>query len=384
LTSLAPYIAVAGALLVLGLALSACLEQPSISKTARRGALGLGLAMAVPACIMAGLLPLVWSPYYSCMPTLGFSVIAGVLLAGARSTLAGLVLVTYFALGIWSRTVGLEPIVSSESHLRSTGAALAKVERGFKALQTTLPEDAHAYVSAQVQGPDGVYLHLYRFQPLRIWYRGPSIFVLDPNRPQKGGGQDYLFWITKDYDVFEVDLNSYAPRGSGSAPDAFAYQKTLRTFALGRASVGSTDEAVRILLQMPDRPPHVQAYDRRTAAALLLAADRRRDAEHLLRGMPPFSRSDALDATFAILHEPVPGLALEDAVMEAFGLSPLDLEANRMLMQAFDQNGFSEPAIRFARRLAALAPNDPEPPAVLRKWSNRKSPIRISVPIPHS
>ena len=381
LASLAPYVVVAFGILAIGLFMSA--RGPSSHSRLGRPMI-LGLIMALPTCLMPGLLPLLWSPYYSCMPALGLALALGVLLARATPIHSSLVIAAYFAMGIASRSVGLEPIVTSELHLHSTAKAISKVEQGFKALRPNLPEKAHVYVSAQVQGPEGVYAHLFRWQPLRVWYREPSLLLLDPNRPKKGPGEDFLFWVTNDYKVFEVDLHTLEPRSSGPSPDLFAYQKTLRTFALGLAALDRTDDAVRILLQMRGRPLAVQVYDRRTAAALLLVAGRRQEGLALLEGVPQFSRVEALDAVFAILHEPSPGIALEAAVMEAFGLSPEDLEANRMLMQAFDQNGFYEAAIRFAHRLNTLAPNDTEASAVLRKWAGRRKPIPITVPTPNN
>ena len=384
LWSLAPYAGGAAVLLAFGTALLSRPMTLPMLRDRSRVPLVLGLVILIPSSVLAGLLPLVWSPYYACIPAMGLAVFAGPVLARARPQVAGLVLMGYLVLGLLSRAVGLEPIVTSELHLRDTGTALTKVEHGFKAVRSEFPERANVYVSAQLQGPHGIYTHLYRFQPLKIWYDEPSVLVVDPNRPLRRAGEDFLFWITKDYHVFEIDLEDLEPKTSGAPVDVLAYQKTLRTFALGVASLGRTDDAVRILLQMEGRPAEVLAYDRRTAAALLLAADRREDASALLVGVMPFTRVSALEATFAILHEPIPDLALEAAVMEAFGLTPDDLETNRMLMQAFDQEGYSEAAIRFAQRVQRLVPRDEEATRILRKWLERRKPVRISVPIQHS
>jgi hypothetical protein len=149
--------------------------------------------------------------------------------------------------------------------------------------------------------------------------RDTSLFMLDPNRYRPGSRRDFLFWIDSTFQTYEIDLPSLTPRTSGPLPHLFEYEKTLRTYALGRAAGGKVDEAVRILLTMPGRPPRVQIYDRRTAGALLIAAGRRPDAENLLAGVPLFEPDDALDAVFAIVHEPIPGLDLDDAALEAFG-----------------------------------------------------------------
>jgi hypothetical protein len=183
--------------------------------------------------------------------------------------------------------------------------------------------------------------------------------------------------------VFEIDPRTLAPRGLGPLPDAFGYQKTLRTFALGRAAAGDTDGAVRILTSMLGRPREVEIFDRRAAGAILIASGRIADAERLLQNVPSFDGVTTLQAIFAMLAEPVPGIDLDSAAMEAFGISGGDVEVNRMLMQAYDAGGFADSAVRFALRVQQLAPNDPEASRVLRKRSPSAAGPGVTVPIPH-
>jgi hypothetical protein len=277
----------------------------------------------------------------------------------------------------------MDPTVTTEKNLATTGVQLMAVESGFKQLQRSFPKGSHIYVSAQVGGSSSIYHHLYRYQPLRTWYREPSLFMLDPNRYRAGAREEFLFWITPGLDVFEIDLKTLAPRTNGPAPDSFRYQKTLRTFAYGRAAAGRVYQAVEILVTMPGRPVDVVVYDRRAAAALLYAAGRDSDAEGLLRGVPTFTRAGAIGAALGILAERTPGLDLDDAAMRAFGLSPADLAANQDLMMGFEHFGYSDAAVRFARRTLALNPLDPDAQRLLRKWPSSGASPQVTVPIPH-
>ncbi|HET9253093.1 MAG TPA: hypothetical protein VFP58_13350 [Candidatus Eisenbacteria bacterium] len=349
-----------------------------------RPAIWLSLWMWLPPLVMVAALVPVWSHYYACFPALGVCMAGGVCLARAPRTAAVVLVAAYITLGVWSRTVGLEPEITTESNLRRSAASLRTVELNFKKLRPSFPPGSTVYVSAQLSGPAGMHTLLYRFQPLRIWYREPSLYVLDPNRYRQESKAEYLFWLNRQLDVIEIDLRTFTPRSSGALPDLFAYQKTMRTFALGRAAGGRANEAVHILIGMQGRPPIVEVYDRRAAAAILIEAGRRSEAEALVRDLPSFSRENALEAAFSILHEPAPGLDLDDAVMEAFGLSPREVEANRLLMRAFDQNGFADSAMRFAERVARLIPEDREAEEVRRKWSSKRALPQITVPIPHS
>ena len=84
-----------------------------------------------------------------------------------------------------------------------------------------------------------------------------------------------------------------------------------------------------------------------------------------------------------MLHEPIPGLDLDDAAMEAFGIDPRDVGANRNLMEAYDAFGFPDGAIRFAKRVLSLAPGDTAATRVFTTWSSRRAPPQITVPVPH-
>jgi hypothetical protein len=275
----------------------------------------------------------------------------------------------------------LDPTVTTEVNLRSSGRALARVETGFKVLRPAFPVASHVYVSVQSRGPQSVYHLLLRYQPLRVWYGDPSLEVRDPNDRTRTPGPEFLFWISPSLDVFEVDHTTFAVRGTGAKPGLTQYQKTLRTYALGLAAAGRTEEALRILLGMPGRAAVVELFDRRLAAALLLAAGERERAATLLHGLPEFDRPTALSAVVAALVEPVTGLDLDSSAMEAFGISPRDEDALRQLMRAFEQAGSLQAARRFATRLLELAPKDMEAAALRRRLSVEQG-VRVTVPTP--
>ncbi len=343
----------------------------------------LACLLTVPPLLMTGLFLRHWSPYYTCISSLGLSLLAGAWLAVRSFRTACLLVSAFLCLGAWSRTAAMAPTVTTEMNLRRTGLVLNTVERGFKRLQPVFPESSHVYVSAQVSGPSGLYTHLFRYQPLRTWYREPSLYLLDTNHYRSGARAEFLFWISRELDVFEINLGNLAPRTNGPAPRLSAYQKTLRTFALGRAAAGDVDQAVRILVTMPNRPPLVIAYDRRAAGALLYSVGRDSDGDALLKGAPTFNRGKSLNAVLAMVADPTPGLDLDDAAMRAFGLSPLDLAANHWLMLAFDQLGYGDASIRFAQRTLTLNPLDPDAQRLLQKWSRSDASPQVTVPIPH-
>jgi hypothetical protein len=134
---------------------------------------------------------------------------------------------------------------------------------------------------------------------------------------------------------------------------------------------------------MPGRPVDVVVYDRRAAAALLYAAGKDSDAERLLREVPTFTRAGSIGAVLGILAESTPGLDLDDAAMRAFGLSPADLAANQDLMMGFDHFGYSDAAVRFARRTLALNPLDPDAQRLLQNQPGSGASPQVTVPIPH-
>ena len=331
--------------------------------------------------ILTSLLLGLWSPHYACIPVLGLSIGAAPLLARTPSPVRAVVLVAYLWLGIGLRGNPLEPIVPSEPNFQESAAALQKVEMGFKALYPTLPS-SNVYVSVQARGKGGLYRQLFRFQPLRVWYHQPGIWVLDPNRRRPGPSKEYLFWIDSELAVYEIGLTDFAPRGPTTDISLPQYQKTLRGYSYGLASTGDVDRAVFILANMPQRSRELWAFDRRSAAMLLYAAGRAADAERVAGSAPTFAPARAEEAVVALLAEPVTGLDLDTAAMRAFGLDPGDSATVRSLMRQLDAKSFSLAAGRFASRLQSMQPGDQESEAVLERL-RKTQPRAITVPIPY-
>jgi hypothetical protein len=345
------------------------------------GSIVLGSFVIAGSIVLTSLLLGRWSPHYVCLPAVGLSMIAGPLLARAPLGIRVGSLVAFLWLGIGLRGNPIDPILPTEPNFQETAVALQKVERGFKALYPSLPP-SNVYVSVQARGSGGIYGHLFRFQPLRVWYRQPGIWVLDPNRRRSRLPNEFLFWIDRDLSVYEIRLSDLAPRGPNGQISLPQYQKTLRGYAMGLAGTGDVARAVFILTNMPQQSRDVWTFDLRTAVALLLAAGREGDAAQLAGKAPSFPTPQAIEAVVALLAEPVTGLNLDDAAIRAFGLNPLDVPTLRVLMRRFEKAGYNLAAARMAERVQALAPGDAESAAVLERTKPDRS-QEITVPIPY-
>jgi hypothetical protein len=135
---------------------------------------------------------------------------------------------------------------------------------------------------------------------------------------------------------------------------------------LGLAGRGEIDRAVSVLTGMRQYSDYLRAYDRRSAAAILLAAGREHDAAQVLEATPAFHREDAIQEVAGLIAKPIPGIDLDEGALRAFGLAPSDSNAVRSVMQTLERGGYREGAVRFARRLLRLVPEDPEAESLAR------------------
>jgi hypothetical protein len=382
-----PLRAVAAALLLPGVWL-AFRRRPAESGDAaaspplRAGLLGLSLT----------LLPLLlttfavrrFSPYYACLPFIGIALIAGAF-TSRRGAAAGLAsLAACLILGTFSLASAVDPGTPTVRNLAPAAAALREAEAGLKELHPRLPARATAYVSVQSHGPSSLHVHMHRFQVLRIWYRDAGIVTLTADRWRRAQGAEYLFWIDPAFSVFEIDVKTLSARGFRSAPDRIAYEKVLRRYAIGQAATGGTgvDHAVWILTRMDRRVPELRAYDWRLSAALLIANGRTSDAAMLLRGVPAFPRDVALNYVMTTLAEFTPRVDVDNAMLSAFGLSPLDYGANRSLMLGFERNGWREPAVRYAKRVRILSDADLDARRIIDAWGAEGNPLELTPRVP--
>ncbi len=353
------------------------------SKDARSLTLGaIGVLTMLGAVGLTSLAVEDWSPLYACIPGLGLSMLAGLLLSSRGAPIVVGVLVTFLWLGVAQRDTTAEPTIPSELNFMESASALEKVERGFKSLRPVMPPKANVYVSVQARGHGGIYRQLFRFQPLRVWYGQPGIWVLDPNRYRSGADAEFLFWITPGLEVCEIDTRTLQPRGPGETINIAQYQKTLRGYAFGLTAAGKVDRAVEVLTTMPQASERIRIFDHRSAAMLLFSVGRDDDAATLLSAVPSFDRGSSVDAVSAVLVEPVAGLDLDAAAMRAFGLDPSDPRALHDLMLRLEASGSRAAAVRFAERLQALNPRDPESAAVLRRTRTHRA-REMTAPIPY-
>jgi hypothetical protein len=335
------------------------------------------LLTVLPVLLTASLMKY-WAPYYVCLSGIGGCLIGATLLENQPSGRLLPLVLAFMTLGVIARGAEVDPSISTERNLERTTGALHQVEAGFKKLYPSLSRGSTVYVFSQSHGIEGVYIHMYHFQALRVWYQDPSLLITKPQRRRPGERKEYLFWIAPNLDVVEIDPTTLRARSSGTRPAYYQYQKTLRAYAFGLAVTGHAMRAAQILTRMPEPDITVWGLDARIAAMLLLADGKIEFAKDLLAHVPPMGREDALSALTGVLAESPPSLDLDEAGLEAFGVKPSDADAARYLMKWFVALGYDSPAMRFAQRLLRLLPHDPEGSAVLRELSQKQERDRLT------
>jgi hypothetical protein len=82
--------------------------------------------------------------------------------------------------------------------------------------------------------------------------------------------------------------------------------------------------------------------------------------------MPPFDPRQKFWFIAGLVAKPPNGMDIDVATMAAFETDPNDPRLNRELMRWLWKSGYRESALRFAKRLSGLVPNDPEAARLLR------------------
>lgn len=342
----------------------------------------LAVTMAALSLGLTGLVARTWFPYYACLAYVGVSMSLGVLLSRASQGLLWLGFSLLLVLnGIAGNRVYRDEIPTIRG-MTPAALALRKIESEFKRLTPEIRGDATVYVSVQSKGSSSLFTHLMDLQCLRIWYRNPELSTFEPERWRSAGGAERVFWISPRMEVFEVDLPTLRTRSNGSEPRVEQYAKTLRGLAVGMASGGDVGRAVGILTRLPERDPALGVYNRRLAGALLLATGRDREAASLLADAPSFTPETSLDLILTTLGHFTPELDMDDAVLRAFGFSPTNAPVLRSLMRGFEREVCKEQAVRFARKLTALTPSDPDAARILALWGRSDSGARPTISIP--
>jgi len=350
-----------------------------------RVAILFGALAAAPLLLTSLMLHGWWAPYYAALPSVGGSV----LLAFALEKLPARAIVptatAFLLLGICCRTGRIPEGVPAEQNFQVTGPSLRIVEQNFKKIQPALPKGALALVSIQKAGLAGIYTHLYYFQAMRIWYRDPDLRTYRPDwRPGDAAGE-FLFWVSPNLDVGEIDLTTMSPRSTGDYLDHAEYEKALRYYARGLSASGHPIEGVRLLLAMPERDHASWALDRRLAAMLLFQNGRAELADSILGHVPRVRHDNAIDIVTVLLEDATPGAGQEDSAVRAFSLSSQDPEVWREMMHRFEGMNRWPEAARLAVHLLAVSPGDSGAQRVLAlsERSPRTQPAEVPGPPTH-
>jgi len=340
----------------------------------------LGLCVMVLPALLTSLVVRDWLPYYACIPAMGASLLAGLALGRWPITGAAAAVVIYLWLGIWCRGMMIDPTVTTERTLAGSSDALRRVEAGFKRLWPTFPRHANVYVSTQVAGTQNVYVHLNRYQPLRVWYRDPTILTLTPRRRATTTGPEFLAWISPSLDVYGVDPVNLEPLTSGPKPELTEYQQTLRSYARGLADAGQADRAVTIMLGLPQIDSVTAAYDRRYAAMYLFANGRDSEALQLLSTAPPIDSLEAAPTIADLMLDKTVKRDLDPFMMRAFGIRGTLPDLYRTYMRFFEAHRNADPARELARKLETVEPGNRESADALRRLGSGRHADRITTP----
>jgi hypothetical protein len=334
-------------------------KQPS-PPFERQRVLAFSVALGIIPTILTGIVAKHWWPYYACFPAIGTSLLLalGALRLGERTAL--LLVGVFFVLGLWGRGAEIEIMSPREESYRRLGGYLESINAQLHHLHPVFPDSSRLYMSVNMPEDIGLQYHLSTLQAPRVWYWNTTLLTDDPGRLHPGNGPEYLFSVTRDCQVFEVDLLDFSIKSKGFRPDYREYQSTIRAFVYGLAAGGKTDRAVELLLRMQEPDSLSWAFDRRLAATFLFASNRAGEAQALCKGLPKLPRQDAIHAVAAVLGPNLRGLVLDDAAFQAFGIPSNDPEIWRFLMNYFSDATMLKQTDRMARRLLALQPTDQE------------------------
>jgi hypothetical protein len=234
--------------------------------------------------------------------------------------------------------------------------------------------------SVQVGGLTGLYTHFYYFQALRVWYQDPDLTTIRPDWRSALTSRDVLLWVNQQLDVFEVDLTTLTPHGTGVPIPREEYLRTLRYYSRGLAAGGETNRALRTLLSVEEPDQASWALDRRLAAMFLLYAGRDAEAALLLRHVPRVRRDNALEIVARLVTDSPPGRSWDNPALRAFDIDPNDPESWRYLMRHFATLDRRGDATRFAAQLLAIVPTDSEAKATLEHMKDVPAPQPFTLP----
>ena len=318
----------------------------------------LALLMTIPTLLLTSVVVRHWFPYYAVIGGIGSAFLLALVLSRAPVWAAAMAITCLLFMGVWSRTLEVDPDLPSEQNFRTASEVLGRIREGFHKLRPTLPLHSQVVVSVQARGSGGAYWQTYVLQPLQVWYEDPTLQTVRPEARTATTGPEFLFLITPGLDVVEIDPQTLSARSSGEDPDYAYCERAVRAYALGLFGSGEADRAAQLLIGMPELSANMENAHHRLAAALLLASGRKAEADSVLRALPPVSREYALSTLTAFLAEPLRGSPIDSFALATFGIADDDDSADRHLMEWFEREKYHASALRFAERLGRKHPED--------------------------
>lgn len=335
-------------------------------------ALALAALIAIPALLLTALMVRVWARYYICLPAVGSACLIGILLSRVPRPIAAIGLSLFALLGLNIRaSEGLNGESMTDRSFVEASRAIQRVETAFRKVEPTLPRGALLLVSVASSGPIGIDGTIHDGKAPQVWYRDRSLIVRRPQRRESHSGPEFLFRVTSDREVLEIDDRG-SVRSSGGEVDREEVKAILRTYARGLGASGATDRADSILTRLAaeDQEPD-RSYDWRLLAMAKFGDGDSTGARLILDRAQPISREVALYGLAKVMGEPTGNAAVDSSAFTAFGISPTDLDAMRYLMNLFYGSEIYPQAKRLALRIQALAPGDPQSAQILQWMKDR-------------
>jgi len=329
----------------------------------------LGFLIGAPTLLLPTILVRHWAPYYASFPAVGVALAAGPWLS-CRSKPFVIVFLSFFTLsGVWCRGItSAEEPVWSESVFKDAAHAAATVRDRFRIVFPRIPSESQVVLSVGATGALGIGGTLIAYQALRAWYGDSTIRTVSTLQRDPGAETELLARVTSKLDVIAIDPSSGAIRSAtGAKPVWYLVGRTLRNYAREVAADGDLEGGIRAMDTLSKlEPPKARPYNRRLVAMMLIAGGRRSEADALLAATPSYLKSDALGIVRRLLAEASSSESLDLAAFEAFGLREDDPETLGWMVREFRREGSMAQAAWWARRLARVAPGDPEAAAVLK------------------
>ncbi|MEK7317298.1 MAG: hypothetical protein AAB011_14045 [Candidatus Eisenbacteria bacterium] len=329
-----------------------------------------------------------WAPYYMAFAAIGVALLLAMLTARFPVRVLLVLVPLYVVSGVHVRGMSVEPGVTTEQSLAPAASALLRLEPQFRALAPTMRPGSQVLVANQYQGGASVHTHLYVAPMLQQWYRDSSIRVVRPELRATGFPAEYLFWLNRELNLFQVDLSTLQPRSVSKQASYGEYQGVLRAYSRGLVESGDLDGGVRLLLGMPVRSETIRWVDRRVAASYLFAFNRVEEGRELIRGAPSLSPTAATEIVTELLSQPTRTPRYDSGSFLAFDLDYDEPDAVRGVMHRLAVNQI-QAAPRLALRLLTLRPGDMDAQSVIRDYApggpiDRLTPDWSAAPLPLS